>query len=209
MQRLLATLAPHTDAKVLKAKLALNWTGPYKVLAVGPCCSAETPDSSPFGDNLLYFDLPSALPGSDALCRVAIEGCKPCVNPHDSSDMPKYLPAGLTQYLLNNLSKKSPPYYVTQDDVLAPLQRLEVGKITGHQSVRGRGGVIAVLYKTHWAGLSEPSWEREMDLHPSHTHICLIGPALQISTAKPIAFSAGCGLVRHSVSSPGTTESVF
>ena len=23
------------DAKVLKAKLALNWTGPYKVLAVG------------------------------------------------------------------------------------------------------------------------------------------------------------------------------
>ena len=53
MQRLLATLAPHTDAKVLKAKLALNWTGPYKVLAVGPCSSAETPDGSPLGDNLL------------------------------------------------------------------------------------------------------------------------------------------------------------
>ena len=26
-----------TDAKVPKAKLSLNWTGPYKVLAVGPC----------------------------------------------------------------------------------------------------------------------------------------------------------------------------
>ena len=25
----------NTDAKVLKAKLALNWTGPYKILAVG------------------------------------------------------------------------------------------------------------------------------------------------------------------------------
>ena len=25
-----------TDAKVLKAKLSLNWTGPYKVLTVGP-----------------------------------------------------------------------------------------------------------------------------------------------------------------------------
>ena len=24
------------DAKVLKAKLSLNWTGPYKVLTVGP-----------------------------------------------------------------------------------------------------------------------------------------------------------------------------
>ena len=42
---------------------------------------------------------------------------------------------------------------------------------TGHQSVRARGGVIAVLYKTHWVGLSEPSWEREMDLKLSRTHI--------------------------------------
>ena len=32
-------------------------------------------------------------------------------------------------------------------------------------------GVIAVLYETHWVGLSEPSWEREMDLHLSRFHI--------------------------------------
>ena len=31
----------NTDTKVLKAKLALNWTGPYKILAVGPCSAAE------------------------------------------------------------------------------------------------------------------------------------------------------------------------
>ena len=43
----------NTDAKVLKAKLALYWTGPYTFLAVGPCSSAETPDGSPLGDNLL------------------------------------------------------------------------------------------------------------------------------------------------------------
>ena len=42
--------------------------------------------------------------------------------------------------MLNNFSKKSPPYHVTQYDVSTPLQRLEVEKITGHQSVRGRGG---------------------------------------------------------------------
>ena len=78
----------NTDAKVLKAKLALNWTGPYKVLAVGPCSAAETPDGSPLGGNLLYLDLPSDLPGSDARRRVAIERCKPCANPHDSGDMP-------------------------------------------------------------------------------------------------------------------------
>ena len=85
--------------------------------------------------------------------------------------MPKYLPAGLTQYVLNNFSKKSPPYRITQDDVSAPLQRLEVEKISGHQSVRGRGGIMAVLYNTHWVGLSNPSWEPEMDLHLSRSHI--------------------------------------
>ena len=85
--------------------------------------------------------------------------------------MSKYLSVGLTQCVLNIFSKKSPLYHVTQDDVSAPLQRLEVEKITGHQSVRGRGGVMAALYKTYWVGLSEPSWEREMDLQLSRTHI--------------------------------------
>ena len=85
--------------------------------------------------------------------------------------MPKYLPVGLTQYVLNKFSKISPPYDDIQDDVSNPLQRLEVEQITGHQSVRGRGGVTAVLYETHWAGLSEPSWEQEMDLHLSHSNI--------------------------------------
>ena len=89
--------------------------------------------------------------------------------------MPKYLPAGLTQYVLNNISKKFRPYHVNQDDDSAPLQQLEVEKITGYQSVRGRGGVIAVLYKTHWVGLSEPSWEREMDIQLSHPHFALLG----------------------------------
>ena len=110
----------NTDAKVLKAKLALNWTGPYKVLAVGPCSAAETPDGSPLENNLLCLDLPSDLPGSDARRRVAIERCKPCANPHDSGDMPQYLPAGLTQYVLNIFSKTSTPYHVTQDDVSTP-----------------------------------------------------------------------------------------
>ena len=131
------------------------------------------PGTPGFGSNLLYMDLPSDLRGSDARRRVAIERCKPCANPHDSGDMPKYLPAGLTQYVLNNFSETSPPYHVTQDDVSTPIQRLAVEQITGHQSVRGRGGVIAVLYRTHLAGLSEPSWEREMDLHLSRPHILL------------------------------------
>lgn len=98
--------------------------------------------------------------------------------------MPKYLPAGLAQYVLNNCTKKSPPYHVTQDDAWTPLQRLEVEKITGHQSVRGRGGVIVVMYEMHWAGLSRPSREREMDIQLSRQHIflCWTGTVPRTST---------------------------
>ena len=78
---------PDTDAKVLKAKLSLNWTGPYKVLAVGPCSSADTPDGSPLGVKLLYLDLPSDMPGADARPRASLQRCKPCANPHDRDDM--------------------------------------------------------------------------------------------------------------------------
>ena len=100
------------------------------------------------------------------------------------------------------------PYHATQDDVSAPLQRIEVEKITGHQSVRGRDGVIAVLYKTHSVGLSELSWEREMDLHLSRSHILRYWAGTPDQHHKPTAFTAGCGLVRHSVSSPGTTGNI-
>ncbi|CAB1104650.1 unnamed protein product [Ectocarpus sp. CCAP 1310/34] len=50
-----------TDDKVLKAKLSFLWTGPFKILAVGPCFDA--PDGCPLASKLLYLDLPSDLPG--------------------------------------------------------------------------------------------------------------------------------------------------
>ena len=97
-----------TDAKVFKAKFALNWTGPCKILAVGPCPSSDTPDGSPLDDKLLHLDLPTDMPGADAHRRVFVERCKPCTNTHDRVDMPKCVPDGLTQYVLNNFTKKSP-----------------------------------------------------------------------------------------------------
>ena len=153
-----------TDAKVLKSKLSLDWTGPYKVFAVGPCNSDDTPDGSLLYAKLLYLDLPSDMRGADARRGVSVQRCKPCTkpqpctNPHDHGEMRKYWPAGLTQYVLNNFSKKALPCHVSQDDVSTPLQRLEAEKVTGHQSVRGRGRVIAVMYETHRTGLSRPSW---------------------------------------------------
>jgi len=59
--------------------------------------------------------------------------------------MPKYFPAGLMQFVLNDFSKNLRPYRAIQDDVSTPLQPHELEKITGHQSVPGRGGIIAVI----------------------------------------------------------------
>ena len=36
-----------TDAKILKGKLSVNWTGPFKILAVGPSPTEATPDGRP------------------------------------------------------------------------------------------------------------------------------------------------------------------
>ena len=96
---------------------------------------------TPLGDKLLYLDLATDIPGADAHRRVFVERCKPCANPHDRGDMPKYLPDGLTEYVLNKFTKKSPPYHVTQADVSAPLQRLEVERMTGMATNRSVVGV--------------------------------------------------------------------
>ena len=108
--------------------------------------------------------------------------------------MPRYLLAGQTQYVLNT----SPTYHVAQDDVSTPLQRLEVEQITGHQFIRGRGGVNAVLYKTHWAGLSEPSWRREMDLHLSRSHVLRVWAGIPDQHGHLITSDADYGSGRHS-----------
>ena len=39
--------------------------------------------------------------------------------------------------------------------------------------VRGRGGVIALTYETHWKGQIAPSWEREIDSQHSRKQILL------------------------------------
>ena len=73
--------------------------------------------------------------------------------------------------MLKNIPKKFSPYHVTEDDASTPPHRLEMEQITGHQSVKGQGGIIAVPCKTHWAGLPDSSWEREMNFHLSRPPI--------------------------------------
>ncbi|CAB1118826.1 unnamed protein product [Ectocarpus sp. CCAP 1310/34] len=118
-----------TDQQVLKAKFALSWSGPYKVLALGPGSADATPDGRPLAHKLLYLDLPSDLSGPAARCRVSVLRCKPCRNPYETDDLPQSLPAELSRYVLHSFGDKCPPFHVTADDVSVPVGRLEVDYI--------------------------------------------------------------------------------
>ena len=162
-----------TDANVLKTKLSLNWYTSFKILAVGPARASGIPDNRPLHDKILFLDLSSDLPVGTPSPAYPSNDASLAGAPTTSPTSPKYLPANLTTYVLTASATKSPPYHVTVDDVSPPPERLELKRITGHQLVRGRRGVITVLYETHWAGLLSPSWERELDPQHSRRHILL------------------------------------
>ena len=80
----------------IMTKLSLNWTAPYKALVVGPGLG---PDGRSVADKTLHLDLPTDMPERDKNKRVSVDRCKMCHNPSDDSDIPKYLPAGLSKYV--------------------------------------------------------------------------------------------------------------
>ena len=66
-----------TDATVLKKKLSLNWTGPFKIVVVGASPSDSTPDHRPLATKLLYWHLLNETPGPDAHYRVSVAVANP------------------------------------------------------------------------------------------------------------------------------------
>ena len=84
---------------------------------------------------------------------------------------------------------------------------VEVEEITRHQSIRGRGGVIAVMYKTQWTGLSGPSWEPEMDLQLFRHEILRYWAGTPNQHRQTTACTAGRELVLHNGKFLGTTAS--
>ena len=137
-----------TDVKVLKVKLSLNWTCPNKVLAVRPCTPADTPDGSPLGAKVLYWIYPSTCPARILAGAFLYNAASPVPTPATMATC-RSISHRVDAIRARQYLQESLPYRVTQDDVSIPLQRLEEENITGHQSVRGRGAVIAVMYETH------------------------------------------------------------
>ena len=121
------------DNSHLVTKLSLNWTGPYKILEMGPGLG---PDGRPVADKTLYLYFPTDMPGQDQKKRVSVDRCKMCNNPSDDSDIPKYLPAGLSKYVLHSFTDKSPPFHPTTEEVVKSGTPVDIEKITGHQLVR-------------------------------------------------------------------------
>ena len=97
----------------LVSKLAHCWTGPYKVLLVGP---GKASDCDLVGRNLLLLDMIHE-DSRRINARVSVHRCKRCYNPHEGEQRPQFLPWAMSSYVLNKYSDLSPPFHLTADDV--------------------------------------------------------------------------------------------
>ena len=123
-----------TDAKVVRVKIWLNWTGPFNIQAAGSGRTESSPLGFPLIDELLYLNLPNDMRGGDGPCQVSAVRCIPCANLHDSSDLRRVLPAGLSPYVLNNnYNWNFTPYHVIKDDVTAYIDPQGVETFTSHR----------------------------------------------------------------------------
>ena len=59
----------------LLPKLSLCWTGPYKILFVGP---GKTDEGLEVGKNLLLVEVKTDEQGSSIMPRVSVHRCKKC-----------------------------------------------------------------------------------------------------------------------------------
>ena len=78
----------NVKAFALVSKLANCWTGPYKVLLVGP---GKMGDGHEIGPILLLLDIRSDEPGHRGInARVSVHRCKKCYNPHGGATAPRF-----------------------------------------------------------------------------------------------------------------------
>lgn len=104
-----------------KPKLSVLWTHPFKRLAVGSDAAAA--DGRPVAAKRLYLDLSSDLPGKDSKRRVSVARRKPCLNPHDTDDILRFLPTGLTRYVSSLIYWSLPPIALPWTIFFRPVSR--------------------------------------------------------------------------------------
>lgn len=95
----------------------MNWTSPYKTLAVGPCPSNDVLERKYLVATLLYWTFPLfGLYFIFQTTRISslIQECK---NTHDADRVPEYPLADLTYNFNICYTSKSPPLYVSEDSI--------------------------------------------------------------------------------------------
>lgn len=90
----------------LLGKLAHCWTGPYKVLVVGPGelevgQGQSVPIIEKVGPKLLLLDIKKEEPGGGITQRTSVSRCKKCYNLHEGQKKPRSLPWNMSEYILN------------------------------------------------------------------------------------------------------------
>ena len=120
------------------SKLAHCWTGPYKVLLVGP---GKAPDGDLVGRNLLLLDT-SHEDSRRINVRVSVHKYKICYNPHEGERRPQFLPWAMSSYVLNKYSDLSQPFHFTVDSVNMETDsyRVTPRSIVSHEILRGFSG---------------------------------------------------------------------
>ena len=139
---------------------------------------------------------------------MAIERCKPCANPHDNGNMPKYLPAGLTQYVFNIFPRR--PCSTTSLKTTFQPPSNGWGWSRSPVISRYEGQVSSRCY-TRRIGRNSPNLpgsEKLTSTSPAPTS-CDIGSEPRTSTAKLTVYTTECESGRHSASSPAPTEKKF
>lgn len=119
----------------IQAKLANLWTGPFKILAVGPCRCQEIQ----VGPKLLFFDL---MQDKQTNPHVSVVLCKRCNSPGDPEDIPEFLPWKLRSHVLHHFALIAPPFYPTAEDVEIELDisRAQPTSLSAHRVSRDPWG---------------------------------------------------------------------
>jgi Chromo (CHRromatin Organisation MOdifier) domain len=135
----------------LSKKFLDHWSGPFKVLAVGPIY---------FGDELVQSNV-VMLDAPGGPTRVAVGRTKRCRDPAEGS--PEGLPSGFARYLLSrDPLGAAAPASLTADDVTWSSDRHGVEAVVAHRvlrDVKGRPGELEYLVRWEGDHMAD-TWER-------------------------------------------------
>ena len=152
----------HSTSRLHWSRRAHSWTGPYKVLLLGP---GKAPDGDLVGRNLLLLGT-SHKDSRRFNARISAHRCKRCYNPDEGERRPQLLPWATSSYILNKCSDPSPPFHLTVDDVDIKMDsyRVTPKSIVSDRILRGYSGTVNAQYLTSWNELETTSWETGQDL---------------------------------------------